>query len=96
MMAIALLDRILGRKTKSTASIAKERLTLVLAHERSSDRPVGMDEESLKRMQEEILAVVTRYFPVDRNAIQVHLEKEANVEILEVNVILNDQQTPNG
>jgi len=96
-MAIALLDRILGRKTKSTASIAKERLTLVLAHERSSDRPVGMDEEILlKRMQEEILAVVTKYFPVDRNAIQVHLEKEANVEILEVNVILNDQQTPNG
>lgn len=93
---MTILDRILGRKTKSTASIAKERLTLVLAHERSSDRPVGITEEIIKRMQEEILAVVTRYFPVDRNAIQVHLEKEANVEILEVNVILNDQQTPNG
>ena len=50
-----LIDKVLGRQP-SSASTAKERLQLVLAHDRSDLNP-----ELLEQMRREILEVVARY-----------------------------------
>ncbi|HZB90680.1 MAG TPA: cell division topological specificity factor MinE [Stellaceae bacterium] len=69
-------------KRPDTASIAKERLQIVLAHERAGrDSP-----DFLPRLQKELLAVVAKYVAVKEDMIRVSLGKEGNASVLEINV----------
>ena len=69
-------------KKPASASIAKERLQIVLAHERAGrDSP-----EFLPRLQKELLAVVAKYIAIKEDMIRVNLGKEGNASVLEINV----------
>jgi cell division topological specificity factor len=97
MAGLSLLDRLLGRKPRTTASIAKERLTMVLMRELPEGQASSPEESArLQQLQEEILAVVAKYYPVDADAIKVHLERKENVEMLEVNIALNERSRSQG
>lgn len=80
---MALLDYLL-RKRKKSASVAKERLQIILAREHT-DRS-GPD--YLPALRKDILAVVEKYVTIDHDHIQVTLEKDGNCEILELNISL--------
>jgi cell division topological specificity factor len=79
------LTLIFGEK-KSTASVAKERLQLIIAHERACSS--GPD--FLPELQKDLVAVISKYFPVNPEDIKVGLEKQGNYEVLEVNIVLPD------
>ncbi|KZY64363.1 cell division topological specificity factor, partial [Oleiphilus sp. HI0061] len=56
---------------KNTASIAKERLQIIVAHERGKrEQP-----DYLPQLQQEILEVIRKYVPVDQEQVQVQLDK---------------------
>lgn len=82
---MSLLDYFKSNR-KSSASIAKERLQIVVAHERS----VRNSPSYLPMLRNEILAVIRKYVAVEEDAISVHLEQNDHHEILELNVILPD------
>lgn len=66
----------------ASASVAKERLQIVLAHERAGrDGP-----DFLPRMQKELLAVVAKYVSVKEDMIRVSLGKSGTTSVLEINV----------
>lgn len=75
-----LIDRLLGRQTAS-ATTAKQRLQLVLAHDRSDLNP-----ELLEQMRREILEVVQRYVEIDLEGGDVSLETEDRVTALVANL----------
>ena len=75
-----LIDKLLGRQP-SSASTAKERLQLVLAHDRSDLNP-----ELLEQMRKEILEVVARYVEIDVEEGDVSLETEDRVTALVANL----------
>ena len=75
-----LIDKLLGRQP-SSASTAKQRLQLVLAHDRSDLNP-----ELLEQMRREILEVVARYVEIDVEGGDVSLETEARVTALVANL----------
>ena len=81
---MSLLSLIFGNKPK-TATIAKERLQLIIAHERSgpSSQP-----DFLPALQKELSAVISKYVSVNPDDIKVLLEKQGNYEVLEVNIVL--------
>lgn len=91
---MSLLDAIFGRK-KATANVAKERLQIILAHERlvtenslaSSHEPTWLPE-----LQKELLAVVAKYIKIDMSGLKVNLEKRDNLELLEINVTLPENK----
>ncbi|MBK5929577.1 cell division topological specificity factor MinE [Halochromatium salexigens] len=69
---------------KGSASVAKERLRILVAHDRAArDRPFY-----LPKLQEEIVAVIRKYVAVDNDAVSVNYEQEDSQEILEVNIVL--------
>lgn len=69
---------------KNTASIAKERLQIIVAHERGKrDQP-----DYLPMLQQEILEVIRKYVQVDQDQVQVQLDKNDDCSILELNVTL--------
>lgn len=77
------------RETKpSTAKLAKERLQVVIAHQRGER---SSRYEFLPAMQREVLEVIRKYITVDDEQVQVHLEQEGDYEVLELNVTLPDK-----
>ena len=83
---MSLLSFLLGEKKKS-ASIAKERLQIILAHERRGRRR-GPD--YLAALQNELVAVISKYVSIKPEEIQVHLQRKDNLELLEVKIELPD------
>jgi len=81
---MSLLSFLLGEK-KKTASVAKERLQIILAHERSdrSRRP-----DYLAALQRELVAVISKYVAIKPEDIRVHLDRQDNLEVLEVKIEL--------
>ena len=78
---VSLFDFFFPKKPAS-ASIAKERLQIVLAHERAGRN--GPD--FLPLLQKELLAVVARYIPVKDDMIRVHLGRAGTASVLEINI----------
>ena len=84
---MSLLSFLLGEK-KKTANVAKERLQIILAHERSGrgkSRP-----DYLVALQRELVAVISKYVSIKPDDIRVHLERQDNLEVLEVKIELPD------
>ena len=82
---MSLFSFLLGEK-KKTASVAKERLQIILAHERSSlgtKRP-----DYLPELQRELIAVISKYVSVNPEDIKVNLERQDDLEVLEVKIEL--------
>ena len=74
------VNKLLGRQPAS-ATTAKQRLQLVLAHDRSDLNP-----ELLEQMRREILEVVSRYVEIDLEEGDVSLETEDRVTALVANL----------
>ncbi|HKJ08062.1 MAG TPA: cell division topological specificity factor MinE [Gammaproteobacteria bacterium] len=72
---------------KNTAQVAKERLQVVIAHQRTS----RSRHDFLPDMQREVLEVIRKYIAIDEDQIQIQLEKDGDCEVLELNVTLPDR-----
>ena len=80
MTLLDFINRLIGRQ-KPSASMARERLQLVLAHDRSDLNP-----ELLEQMRREILEVVQKYVEIDLESGDVSLETEDRVTALVANL----------
>ncbi len=73
----------------SSASIAKERLQILVSHENAlSDQP-----SYLAELQQELLAVVRKYVEVDDDAININFEQDDNTEMFELDIQLPDHNS---
>ena len=84
---MSFLDFFLGEK-KKTASVAKERLQIILAHERGMR---SVEPDFLPALQKDLLEVISKYIKIDAKDIKVHLERDASMEVLEVKIELPDR-----
>jgi cell division topological specificity factor len=76
-----LLD-LLFPERRNSAVIAKDRLKIVLAHERASrDAP-----EFLPALQKDLLEVVGRYVEIRDDTLRVNVGKSSDTSLLEINV----------
>jgi cell division topological specificity factor len=83
----SLLSFFLGEK-KTTASVAKERLSILLAHERSGRNAAEPD--YLPELQRELVAVISKYVKINPADIKVIQGRQDNLETLEVKIELPD------
>jgi cell division topological specificity factor len=84
---MSLLSYFRAQRRQRTASVAKERLQILVAHERAARN--GLD--WLPSLQEELLTVIKKYVEIDRDAIQIELEREGDCDILELNITLPER-----
>ena len=85
---MSLFSLIFGEKPKS-ASVAKERLQLIIAHERND---ASAAPNFLPDLQRDLVQVISKYVNINADDIKVSLEKQGNYEVLEVNIVLPDQK----
>ncbi|MBS0640049.1 MAG: cell division topological specificity factor MinE [Acetobacteraceae bacterium] len=69
-------------RKKTTAPVARDRLQVLLAHERSV---IGKS-DLMAVLQEEILAVIAKHIQVDRQAVQIKMDRGPSVSMLEIDV----------
>ncbi|MDH4450579.1 MAG: cell division topological specificity factor MinE [Rhodoferax sp.] len=86
---MSLLSFLIGEK-KRTASVARERLQIILAHERSGRNAAEPD--YLPDLQRDLVAVIGRYIKINPDDIRVHLERQDNLEVLEVKIELPESR----
>ena len=78
-------------KRQSSASLAKERLQIIVSHERR--RPSTPD--FLPQLQQDILDVVRRYITVTENQIKLSVDRKGDSEILELNIAFSADEEGN-
>ena len=79
---------LLGEK-KKTANVAKERLQIILAHERSGRN--GNEPDYLPALQRDLIAVIAKYIKINPDDIKLNLERQENLDVLEVKIELPDK-----
>lgn len=73
----------------NTARMAKERLQILLAHERSGG---GAGPDRLPLLQREILEVIKRHMQIDSDAVDIRMERGDELSRLEINIDLPSTQ----
>ena len=72
---------------KDTAAIAKERLQIIVAHERSQrNQP-----DYMPQLQKELLEVIQKYVQVDQDKVDIQLDQNDDCSVLELNITLPDR-----
>jgi cell division topological specificity factor len=67
---------------RATAPVARDRLQILLAHERAM---IG-GTDLMATLQEEIIAVIAKHFPLEREKVQIKLDRGDTVSMLEIDV----------
>jgi cell division topological specificity factor len=80
----SLLSFLLGER-KTSATVAKERLQIILAHERTGRR---RQPGYLSSLQRDLVEVICKYTKIDPKDIKVNLERQKNLDVLKVKIEL--------
>lgn len=84
---MSLLDYFRSSKKPNTASLAKERLQIIVAHQRG-ERGAP---DYFPLMKQEIIEVIRKYVQISDDQVSVQLDQnDDNLSVLELNVTLPD------
>lgn len=71
----------------ASASLAKERLQVIVAHQRAGrGQP-----DYLPAMQADLLAVIRKYVEVGEDAVNIDVERDGELEVLELSITVPNQ-----
>jgi len=75
------ISRMLGKESASSKTVAKERLRLVLVHDRASISPA-----MLNKLREDLIKVISNYMEIDEAALEFNLLQDDNEVALVANI----------
>jgi len=82
---MSLFGFIRRKQPPTSAQTAKDRLQILLAHERSGS---AKESEYLPMLQRDIIAAIRKYFPVNETEVDVKMERGDQISSLEINIEL--------
>jgi cell division topological specificity factor len=80
---VSFLD-LFRRRRDDSAAVAKERLQLILAHERAGRE----DPDFLPRLQKDLLGVISKYVQIQDDRLNVSVQRSGHAAVLEINIEL--------
>jgi cell division topological specificity factor len=81
MPLLEFIKRMLGKESASSKTVAKERLRLVLVHDRASISPA-----MLNRLREDLIKVISNYMEIDETALEFNLCQDDKEVALVANI----------
>lgn len=79
-----MLMKVFGRSEKRSGQIAKERLQVVLIHDRASVSPEIMDQ-----LKNDIIGVISKYMEINKSEMEISLANDADSVALVANIPVN-------
>lgn len=73
----------------TTAQLAKERLQVIVAHQRAGNAGAP---DYLPKLQKDLLRVIRKYVTVSDDAVNIGVERDGELEVLELNITLPNSQ----
>lgn len=86
---MSIFDFFLNNNRQKTAQKAKERLQILVSHQRNKG---GSNLDFIPQLKQELINVISKYVSIDSNQIQVELQQNDNCSILELNITLNEPE----
>jgi cell division topological specificity factor len=84
---MSFFDYFKSKKNNRSASVAKERLQIIVAHERGQrEQP-----DYLPQLQQELLEVIRKYVQISDDMVQVEVDRNDSCSVLELNVTLPEK-----
>lgn len=85
------LKKLFGTGQSQSANLAKERLQIIVAHQRKGiEKP-----DFLPKLQQEITDVLAKYVDIDRDQVIVDFDRRGDKSILELNITIPEQTEQN-
>lgn len=84
---MGIFDYFKSKSEPSSASVAKDRLQIIVAHERTRRH----QPDYLPQMQQEIIDVIRKYVQIESDDVQIQLENTDDCSVLELNVTLPEK-----
>lgn len=81
MAVLDFLTRVFGKESSSSKNVAKERLRLVLVHDRANVSP-----EILESLRNDLIKVISEYMEIDSKSLEVSLSNEEGSVALVANI----------
>ncbi len=81
MVLLDFLTRLFAKENLPSKDVARERLRLVLVHDRASVSP-----EFINQLKEDLIKVIREYLEIDEEALQVNLENDDDAIALVANI----------
>ncbi len=81
--------KLFTKKPENTAQVAKDRLQIIVARERTA---CGGSPGYLPQLQQELLQVIAKYERVDLDRVQVNIDRKGDAEVLELCIMLPEGQ----
>ncbi|MBD3586590.1 cell division topological specificity factor MinE [Salinimonas sp. HHU 13199] len=81
---MGIFDYLLKKGKSNSAAVAKERLQIIVAHERRK----RTEPDYLPMMQKEIVEVIRKYVQIADDQVSVQLEDSDDCSVLELNITL--------
>lgn len=78
---------IFRRRDAGSASLAKERLQVLVAHRRSGR---GDHPDFLDALHRDMIRAIGRYVPVGDDAVTIQVERSEDIDVLEINITIPD------
>ena len=88
---MSLINMLFGKKPKS-AQVARDRLQIIIAQQRSDRSSENTTPDYLPTLQKELLEVLSKYVHVSPDDIRISQETQNGVDVLELNIVLPDLQ----
>lgn len=85
---MSLIELLFGRKQK-TATVARDRLQIIIAQERAQE---GQTPDYLPTLCKELMEVLSKYVNVSLDNIRISQEKQDGMDVLELNITLPEQK----
>lgn len=85
---MSLIGLLFGRKQK-TATVARDRLQIIIAQERAQE---GQTPDYLPTLRKELMEVLSKYVNVSLDNIRISQEKQDGMDVLELNITLPEQK----
>ena len=79
-----IIMKVFGKAEKKSGQIAKERLQVVLIHDRASVSP-----ELMEQLKNDIIAVISKYMVINKNDMEISLANDSESVALVANIPVN-------
>lgn len=89
MNFLEFISRFFGKETPNSKDVAKDRLRLVLVHDR-----VNMSPQVLEALKEDLIKVINKYMEIDQESIEVSLNAEDGTMALVANIPVKGIRRP--